>query len=222
MTTDGDPVTTSVPHDNYGFSSVVGIIEPLSVNLSADPAHWQVQGEEITFTAEGSAGSEGTEFAFWYKLPGKSWKNAQAYSADNTWTVSTNYVGEVKIGVQARAAGSDASEEARDIIDYQIVKAPPVEAVELIAEPSGSQQAEEIFTFTANVTEGNEDAEFRFYYRKPGGRWRSATSYSTDNTWTRSTSYIGEVQVGVRARAVGSDASEEARVIVDYEITALQ
>ncbi len=194
----------------------------LDLKLSAIPSDWQYAGEPIIFTAEVTEGNQDAEFRFYYRVDGGSWRSATSYSTDNTWTVSTSYVGELQVGVLARAVGSDATVEAWAIIDYEIVKAPPVEAVELTADPSGSQLAGEDFTFTANVTEGNENAEFRFYYKIDGGRWRSATSYSTDNTWTRSTGYVGDVQIGVIARAVGSDASEEARDYIDYEITALE
>ncbi len=193
-----------------------------SVSLTADPEGSQQVGEDFTFTANVTEGNQDAEFRFYYKVAGGSWKSATSYSTDNTWTRSTNYVGELQVGVLARAVGSDASEEARAVIDYQIVKAPPVEAVEIIADPPGSQLAGEPMSFTAEVTEGNQNAEFRFYYRLLGGKWRSATSYSTNSAWTVSTSYVGEVQIGVIARAIGSGVSEQARDYIDYEITALE
>ena len=173
----------------------------------------------MVFTAEVTNGNQDAEFRFFYQVPGSTWKVGQPYSTDNTWVVSTTkYVGEVKVGVQARTIGSDIV--AQDIIDYEIVKVTPVEAVELTADPPGSQLAGEPMTFTAEVTEGNQNAEFRFYYRVTGGSWKSVSNYSTNNTWTVSTSYVGEAQVALIARAVGSDKSYEARDIIDYEITA--
>ncbi len=190
------------------------------VNLTAGPPNWQLKGEDITFTAGVTEGNQNAEFAFWYRVPGRDWVNAKEYSTENTWTTSTSYVGEATVGVQARAKGSDVFEEARDWIDYEIVKVAPVEEVKLSADPEGSQQAGEYITFTAEVTEGNTNAEFAFYYQLPGTSWTLGRSYSEDNTWKPKTNYVGEAKIGVIARAVGSDHFEEARAIIeDYKIT---
>ena len=211
--------------DDYEFEDIIDhvVVKPdtvEAVTLIADPAEWQVAGEEITFTAEVTAGNANAEFAFYYKLPGGSWILARPYAADPEWEVSTSYVGEVQIGVLARAIGSDAFDEARDIIDYSIYAAAPVEEVELTADPERSQQAGESITFTAEVTAGNTDAEFAFYYKAEGGDWILARPYAVNLDWEVSTNFVGDVQIGVLARAVGSDAFDEARDILDYEITA--
>ncbi len=192
------------------------IISVEAVELSVEPADWQYTGEPVTFTAEVTEGNQDAEFRFYYRMPGDSWKSGTSYSTENTWTVNTSYVGEVQVGVIARAAGSEVFEEARYFIDYNIVAR--VEVVELTADPVERQLVGEPVTFTAEVTEGNQDAEFRFYYRKPGDSWKSGTSYSTENTWTVNTSYVGEVKIGVIARAVGTDVFEETRAIIDYAI----
>ncbi len=122
---------------------------------------------------------------------------------------------EIEIVVTA----SDGETQKTYVIDLvSETKIIPVEAVVLTAEPANWQYTGEPVTFTAEVMEGNEDAEFRFYYRTDGGSWKSGTDYSTENTWTASTSYVGEVQVGVIARAVGSDVFEETRHSIDYTI----
>ena len=188
-----------------------------AVKLVAEPSGRQLAGESITFTAEVTKGNKNAEFAFYYKVPGGSWTGIRNYSQNNTWTTRTHNVGKVRIGVAARSVGSDVKYEASDVIEYTIEAAEPVETVELTAGPSGLQLAGESITFTAEVTEGNDNAEYRFYYRKPGDSWKSATSYSLNNKWTVSTSYVGEVQIGVTARAVGS-SRVEAQDIIDYRV----
>ncbi len=192
------------------------------INLIAGPPNWQFKGEEITFKVDVTKGNQNAEFAFWYRLPGGDWVNAKEYSTENTWTASTSYVGKATVGVQARTKGSDVFEEARDMLDYKIVKVAPVEEVELSADPEGSQQAGEFITFTAEVTAGNPDAEFAFYYQLPGDNWTLGRSYQQDNIWEPRTSYVGEAKVGVIARAVGSDKFDEARAELDYEITTIE
>ena len=189
------------------------------VILTANPERSQQAGEPVTFTAEVTAGNEAAEYAFWYQLPGGSWREARAYSTDNSWTVSTNYVGEVLIGVQARAVGA-GFEQARALLDYEISAVSPVEEIKLQANPEKSQQAGEPITFTAEVTAGNEAAEYAFWYQLPGGSWKEARAYITDNSWTVSTNYLGEVMIRAEARAVGSKALDEASDILEYEITA--
>ena len=212
-------VLVSADTNNDDAYEIWDVDEPTvveAVELKADPPEWQEAGKTMTFTAEVTKGNQNAEFRFFYRVPGSSWESATSYSTDNTWTVSTNYVGEVQVGVQARAIGSNVV--AQDYIDYEIVATAPVEAVTLTADPPDSQLAGKPITFTAEVTEGNQDAEFRFYYRVPGGSWKSATSYSTNNTWTVSTSYVGEVEIGVIARAVGTNVFEETRDKINYEI----
>lgn len=192
---------------------------PLTVNLKADPEHRQEAGKDMIFTAEVTNGKQNAEFRFTYQVPGSSVKVGQHFSTKNTWVISTTkYVGKVKIGVQARAIGSDVISE--DFIDYEIIKVRPVEAVELTANPQGSQQAGEFINFTAEVIQGNENAEYAFYYKVPGRNWTLGRKYQQNNTWQPKTKYVGEAQIAVIARAVGSDKSYEARDIIDYEITA--
>ncbi len=191
-----------------------------NVRLTADPPNRQVAGEDIIFSAEVTEGNRDAEFAFWYKLPGGDWVKVKEYSSDSTWTTHTGYIGEATVGVQARAIGSEAFDEARAMLDYEIVEVAPVEEIELTADPEGSQTSGEPITFIAEVTAGNPNAEFAFYYQLPGGSWTLGRSYSEANTWETSTTYIGEAKVGVIARALGSVAFEEARAIINYEIAA--
>ena len=188
------------------------------VELSADPEGSQQQGEYVHFHAEVTEGNEDAEFAFYYRLPGGNPVMVRGYDEDPNWSGKTNYVGAVEIGVTARAVGSNQAYEALDIINYRIDFGGTVDRVYLSANPGGMQAKGEEVTFTAHVEEGNRAAEFAFYYRLPGGSPVKARGYSTDNSWTTSTQYVGEAEIGVLARAIGSSAFDEARHIIDYRI----
>ena len=189
-----------------------------SVTLIAHPASPTAPGEEIIFTAE-AIGGVNPEYAFYYRRAGTTaWILARGYSFKNTFSASPAAVGDYQVAAVARSAGSKETYEAFDTLDHTIA-IPRVETVILTADPAGSQQAGELITFTAEVTAGNTNAEFAFYYKTEDGKWTLGRDYNKNPEWKVSTTYTGEVQIGVLARAVGSDAFDEARDIIDYEIT---
>ena len=219
MTANADGVYTIVPgelEDDDDNGDDNGDIEK-TVSLTANPEGSAVAGETFTFTAA-AEGFDNAEYAFYYKLPGRGWTQARSYAQDPSWERSTTYIGNVQIGVAVREVGSSEPFEVTSSIDYTFTAAPPVEEVTLTADPPDRQQAGEPMTFTAEVTAGNTNAEFAFYYKVPGGDWTPARPYSTDPSWTISTTYTGAVQIGVIARAVGSTAFDEDRNFIDYEI----
>ncbi len=179
-------------------------------------------GELMEFEAGGSSCSAGhsVEYRFgWGDGTNTSWSLSNI--RNNSWSREGTY----RVRAQARcltnpSVVSDISEPITVVITKDAIE--PVEKVDLSASPTGWQYAEEEVTFTANVTEGNQNAEFAFYFKLPGGNWILARSYAQDASWKLNTPYVGELEIGVIARAVGSEEPLEALDIIDYDITALE
>jgi predicted metal-dependent enzyme (double-stranded beta helix superfamily) len=188
---------------------------PVNPTLTPDKAEPQTAGTSITWTASATDPDDDTlSYQFWIKGPatGNSWTIMQSWGTDNTWTWSTSSadIGDTDISVWIR----DGHHEPPDKYDlekvyscYTIQSAgnqPPVNPT-LTPDKAEPQTAGTSITWTASATDPDGDTlSYQFWIKGPatGNSWTIMQSWSTDNTWTWSTSSadIGDTDISVWIR----------------------
>ena len=91
------------------------------------------------------------------------------------------------------------------------------QGVGLAADPVSPSLPGQKLTFTAQAEGLDEPLEYAFYYRVQGTQpWNLVRSYNQNNTLSTTTSAVGDYQVRVKARTVGS--TEEYEAVIEHTI----
>ncbi|OLC67131.1 MAG: hypothetical protein AUH69_05285 [Actinobacteria bacterium 13_1_40CM_4_65_12] len=187
-----------------------------SVTEAATPASPQSPGATVKFTAS-ATGCPNPTFQFWLQAPGGGWSVTQAYSSNNIWSWSTSGLatGTYTIDVYARDASSTATFDAHISPNptYELSAGPACASVSETAIPASPQSPGTTVKFTATAT-GCPNPTYQFWFQAPGGGWSVVQAYSSNNTWTWSTTGLagGTYLFDVYARQNGSTASYEAHI----------
>src|SRR2546428_122300 len=187
-----------------------------TVTETATPASPQSAGTAVKFAA-GATGCPNPTYQFWLQAPGGVWTAAQADRANNTWGWSTSGLatGTYTIDVYARDASSTATFDAHISPNptYELSAGPACASVSETAIPASPQSPGTTVKFTATAT-GCPNPTYQFWFQAPGGGWSVVQAYSSNNTWTWSTTGLagGTYLFDVYARQNGSTASYEAHI----------
>src|SRR2546427_781378 len=188
-----------------------------SATEAANPASPQAAGARGKVTAT-ATGCPKPLYQFWLQAPGGGWSVAQAYSASNTWNWSTSGLGAgtYTLDVYARDATSTAAYDAHLSPNPTYVlnaASTTCTSVTEAATPASPQSPGATVKFTASAA-GCPNPTFQFWLQAPGGGWSVTQAYSSNNTWTWSTSGLagGTYLFDVYARQNGSTASYEAHI----------
>jgi hypothetical protein len=203
--------------NNFGSVSLPGTVtvtvaSPASgVVIIADQTSPQAIGTPITFTAAGSGGSGSYEYQFSTKTTGTNYTVDQPYSTANTWVWNPAATGPFDIQVDVRNVGStSAGEASRNIFFYQITAAStPATGVTLVPDLASPQVVGTPVTFTAAGSGGSGTYEYRFWVNYGAG-FLIARDYSTSNTFTWTPTTVGNYDIMVDVRNVGSTALRDA------------
>ncbi|HKW59414.1 MAG TPA: hypothetical protein VJR46_06630 [Candidatus Dormibacteraeota bacterium] len=188
-----------------------------SVTESASPASPQAPGASVTFTAT-ATGCANSNYKFWLLAPGGAWTVVQDFSASSTWTWNTTGLsaGTYTLDVYARDASSSAAYEAHISPNpTYALQAPvtPCASVSETASPASPQAPGTSVTFTATAT-GCPNPNYQFWLLAPGSSWTVVQAYSTNRTWTWSTTGLasGTYTFDVYTRDASSSATYDAHI----------
>ncbi|MRR54722.1 MAG: hypothetical protein EG822_09460 [Deltaproteobacteria bacterium] len=178
------------------------------VAVVSDVASPQTVNAPITFTATGSGGSGTYEYRFWINS-GAGFLIAREYSADNTFVWTPTTAGNYDIMVDVRNAGSTALREAFEKIFFYQIQSAPATAVSVTPDSASPQAPGTPIVFTAAGSGGSGNYEYRFWLNSGSG-YTIVQNYSTLPTWTWIPSSVGNYDVLVDVRSVGSTAVRDA------------
>jgi glucose/arabinose dehydrogenase len=195
---------------NGGLYRVVELVPIQVTALAANLASPQPAGTPITWTATVTGGSGSYQYRFWRRTTG-GYMIVQDYgpSATFTWTPGPADVGTHQVAVWVRNATSSAEVEAGGVATPFTVTAGagPVQVTALMANRTSPQPVGTAITWTATVTGGSGNYQYRFWRRTTGG-YMIVQDYgpSATFTWTPGPAH----QVAVWVRNATSSAEVEA------------
>jgi uncharacterized protein (DUF1800 family) len=197
-----EPRTSVAPESTSALASALTI-----TSLTVSPTVPVPYGVPITFTATTSGGTAPIQYRFWRNDAGV-WKIVQDYSTANsyTWTTTAADMGSHDISVWVKSAGSTANWDAwKDTGYFNILSTVSISA--LTANPALPRPVGTKIVFTVTAS-GSGPLEYRFW-RKDGGVWSMVQDYSASKsyTWTPAGVDMGQHDVSVWARNVGSTAN---------------
>src|SRR3989449_74988 len=188
-----------------------------SVTESANPVSPQAAGATVKFTAT-ATGCPNPLYQFWLQAPGGGWSVAQAYSSNNIWNWSTSGLatGTYTIDRNSGVEGKRADLGGRRITKKTNVwtaSSTTCATVTEAATPASPQSPGATLKSPATAP-GRPTPTFQFWLQALGGGWSVVQAYSSNNTWTWSTTGLagGTYLFDVYARQNGSTASYEAHL----------
>ncbi len=167
-----------------------------SVSLSAFPAGSQKLGQPVTLVAS-AAGCPLPEYRWWILPLGGTWApltNSYSNSATFNWDTLGANIGDYKLGVWARNAGSTDQLQTSAALDYTL-KDCTTPILQYSTSPSSS-----IINLTASSSCAGGTPQYRWWMMPPGGTWQPlTTTYSASSSYSWDTNGLtpGLYQVGV-------------------------
>lgn len=204
-------------------------VPPSSVSIGTDISSPQVEGTNITITAQANGGSGEFEYQFLLKgkATGRKWKIVQSYSEKTAYIWNTKgAAGKNMINVRMRNAGSDSSTIVSKKISYlikssisQIVSRPT--SVDFKADIASPQVEGTLVTITASASGGSGSYEYAFLIksRSTGRRWKIVRDYSPDPAFKwNTTGTVGKNRIRVLVKNAGSHNTQKISRKMIYKI----
>ncbi|MBM4077133.1 MAG: hypothetical protein FJ267_15995, partial [Planctomycetes bacterium] len=193
------------------------VVTPLSkaagVTLTSDGISTTVIGERVQFTANGTGGTGQYEYQYRLRSDLVDWHIVRPFSTTATWIwdTSTYPANRYFVEVKSRSAGSPADWEAYSISSAQslIPRNSPSGVLLTSNQPTRVAPGTPV-VFSASSQGAN--VEYEYHIRSSSSEWRAANTYSTNGTWTFSTTGLASdiYYVTAWARQVGSRSNFEA------------
>jgi len=167
-----------------------------------------VTGSTVNFTAT-SGGCSNPQYEYWVQYLDGSWNMLRAFSTDPTWPWNTSGLapGTYTVHVWANQVGaSTALGEA--IGSSTVALTGGCTSAALTASPNTPQPVGTAFKFTAS-SGGCSNPQYEYWVQYLDGSWNMLRAFSTDLTWTWSTSGLapGTYNVHVWANQVGDSTT---------------
>jgi len=194
---------------NYNCSAASLTLSPASPQPAETPI-------SLTFASTCTAGTT-PEYKLYHRNPSGIWSIKHDWGASNsqTWNTDSETVGTHTFQLWVRAKGSnDAYQAVSPAQTFELTAAIPGSCTSAIVTASPTSPQEVTTPITLSLTgscTGGKTPEYRVYHKLPSGIWRMERDWSTDSSYTWSTTNEPEgthiLQLWVRA--VGSTESSE-------------
>ena len=161
-------------------------------------------------------------YEFWLRTPDGAWMLVQPYTAKTAhgWDTRGLTPGSYRWSVWARDSSSSAAYDSFSAFDY-VLTVEPCTGMGATAVPASTASRGMSVTVTGNAT-GCPSPQYEFWLKLPNGTWTLARGWSSDSSFTWSTSSNtpgGTYRWSVWARDGSSSASYDQFVAFDYVLT---
>lgn len=208
----GSPVLRDA-YTAVNYYQVQSALPATSVTLTPSLPSPRTPGTTILFFAAAQGGTGPYEYRFWLNDgSGAGYVMQRDYDTSGVWAWTPTANGNYDIFVEARNAGSAALREAYTSVNYyQIAAALPATSVTLTSDLAAPQAPGIPVTFTAAAQGGSGSYEYRFWLNDGSGAgYLQQQAYSALNSWTWTPAAVGNYDIFVEARSVGSPADRDA------------
>jgi hypothetical protein len=186
--------------------------------LSADrafPASW---GDQITWTAQASAGGAALLYEFYRFDAAGGWRKVQAFSPSNTysWTPTAQDVGDHFVQVWVKTVQSaEIYDGYAPSASFTITR--PVPTITSFANDGIFPMAPNTpVQLSVQATRGSGPLQYRFHVYREGAGWNVLQDYSGSNTATWTPTVAGTYVLQVWVRSQGISDPYEAWAGSDY------
>jgi hypothetical protein len=174
------------------------------VSISGSHLPPQPVGRAVTLTAHAVGGTPPIEYK-WH-LNGAV---AQGWSTSNTYVLNPSTAGTYTVLVWARGSGATADQPQASMttVPFRFDPVPlesVISSVSLTAPTTIQSATSNTTTLRASATGGTKPYAFKFRVQYGGGAFQVLQDWSTNETFTWTTSTYGEVRVSVWARSAGN------------------
>lgn len=165
------------------FAAAGPTVTPGSVTLTGSSVTSTVRGT-VAFRASASDPHGTAEYQFWVETPAGVWRDAQNYSPDPAFTLSTPSAGDYLVAVdvlnQAQVAAGDWSQVQTTLPDAVFVNSSV--GVTSSAPPAGVPVGQAV-TLTAQAQNITQPL-YQFWVESPRGQWTQSGAYQSRPTFT--------------------------------------
>lgn len=209
--------------NKYDQKSIVDytVVAPANIeSFIPDKASPQTTYTTITWTCSAS-GNNNLTYQFYIRPTGGTWKSQGAYSTTNTLIWQPTMDGSYQVAVWVKAEGSSNNYDVKLIVEYAVTAAMGNVAIDSLASDKTSPQvAYTPIVWTCTAIGGNT-INYQFWVRQVGGSWKSGGVFSNTNAFLWKPTAGGNYQIAVWVKDISSSNNYDAKLIVDYSVTAL-
>ncbi|MRR34319.1 hypothetical protein EG829_06380 [bacterium] len=202
----------------------LGVSTPVTLSVTSNLGSPQTPGTPITFTAAGQGGIGSYEYRFWLNDgSGAGFVMQRDYGPAAEWTWTPAASGNYDIFVEVRNAGSQVLRDAYTSINYfQVVSAIPATSVTLSPSLPSPRAPGSTILFIAAAQGGSGPYEYRFWLNNGSGAgYVMQQDYGASNVWAWTPGTVGNYDIFVETRNIGSTALREAYNVINYyQVTA--
>jgi hypothetical protein len=205
---------STATYDHWRSSTNAFQLQSGTIQLATPKWFPTAPAAPVTWSADVPNPTVNMEYEFSvYSGATSQWTMAQAYGPQKTFTWTPGTAGTYSVRVYARQVGSTAAFELARQADLLKVAPTPGLVWALTSDVALPAAAGTTVTWRANASGGTAPLEYQFW-RQDGSTWILAQDYSPSNsyTWFTSAASVGQHQVQVRVRSVGSTQPSDSQV----------
>jgi cell wall-associated protease len=204
---------STASYDAYAGTNLFQI-QRAPVHLTTPTLFPVAVGTPVTWTASVADSSVTMQYEFWvYSNLTAQWVLGQAYGSQNTFIWTPTVVDSYSLQVYARQVGSTANYDVYTQTGVMGVVSGPASMVSLTSNVALPASAGTTITWTAGATGGTAPVQYQFW-RQDGGTWIMVQDYSSQNTysWTTTAADVGQHAIQARVRSTGSSSAYESQM----------
>jgi hypothetical protein len=201
-------------YEHWRSTTAAFQVQPAAIHLTTPTWFPSAPSAPVAWSANVPSPTANMEYQFSVASAATAqWTVAQAYSTQKTFTWLPGAPGTYFVRVYARQVGSTAPVELGSQRDLLEVASSPALTLGLISNVALPAAAGTTITWRASASGGTAQLQYQFW-RQDGTAWVLAQDYSASPTytWVTTAASVGQHQVQVRVRSLGSSQSLESQM----------